>query len=223
MDRLVDAGYLIAQTNHGATPENGMWGNSATQDAVIALIKRLRTDYGIQRFHAMAMSAGNATLLNLVLNRRAEFASGILLAPVISLESMYRCPGETDRVRGIAQAFAFKPASGCPGDPQQDQPFRQATAASDPLRRITALPPQKVKQEMGRTRWLAMFSDDDPKVLARENVRALQTVLQKAGVALEVKTLQIPTHSSDELLNRYTADVLDFVAPAGHVTIQPAR
>lgn len=212
IDKLVDAGYLVAQTNHGATPDNGMWGNAATQDAVVALMKRLKAEHGIERFHAIAMSAGNATLLNLVLNRKAEFASGVLLAPVISLESMYRCPGETERVQGISKAFAFQPASACPGKPEQDAAFRKATASADPLRRIMALPPAKVKSELGPTRWLAVFSDEDPKVPPRENARALESLLEKAGIALDIKTLKIPTHSSDELLNRYTANILDLFA-----------
>lgn len=218
MDKLVDAGYLVAQTNHGATPDNGMWGNSVTQAAVVALMKRLKADYAIERFHAMAMSAGNATLLNLVLNREAEFASAVLLAPVISLESMYRCPGETERVQGISKAFAFQPASGCPGNSEHDLAFRKATASADPLRRIAALPLQKSKSLLGRTRWLAVFSDQDPKVPSQENARALQTLLEHAGVDLDVKTLNIPTHSSDELLNRYTADILSLFAKSSPVT-----
>ncbi len=212
MDRLLRAGYVIAQTNHGATRENGMWGNPATQNAVAALMERLKSEYGIDRFHAMAISAGNATLLNLVLNRKADFASAVLVAPVISLESMYRCPGNTDRVGGIAQAFAFQPASACPGNPEQDRAFRKATASSDPLRRIRALPPSKIPSHLGGTRWLALFSDDDPKVLASENVRAFQAILGKSGVSVEAKTLRIPTHSSDELLNRYSSDIVDFLA-----------
>ena len=215
MDRLVAAGYLVAQTNHGATPDNGMWGNAVTQEGVVALMKRLKTEHSIERFHAMAMSAGNVTLLNLILNRKAEFASAVLLAPVISLESMYRCPGETERVKGISKAFAFQPASGCPGNPEQDRAFRNATASADPLRRITALSAQRIKSELGGTRWMAMFSDDDPKVLPQENARAFQAVLQKAAIAVDIKTLKIPTHSSDELLNRYTTDILELFAAAG--------
>ena len=60
-----------------------------------------------------------------------------------------------------------------------------------------------------------MFSDDDPKVLPQENARAFQAILQKAAIAVDIKTLKIPTHSSDELLNRYTTDILDLFATAG--------
>lgn len=38
MDALLESGYMLAQSNHGATPQNGMWGNAKTQTSVLALI-----------------------------------------------------------------------------------------------------------------------------------------------------------------------------------------
>ncbi len=134
MDALLEGGFLLAQSNHTAVPGNGMWGSPATQQSVLALMDHLRKTQGVEVFHAAAISAGNATLLNLLLDGKAAFRSAVLIAPVVSLESLYRCPAGVDRVSGIAIAFDFQPAHGCPGDPEGDEAFKKATAPHDPLR-----------------------------------------------------------------------------------------
>ncbi len=42
MEALAEAGFLVAQSNAGAVPGNGMWGNRRTLRAVLALVDRLR-------------------------------------------------------------------------------------------------------------------------------------------------------------------------------------
>lgn len=212
LDALVAKGYVVAQSNHGATRTNGMWGNAKTQDAVLALANYLRDKRGIRKIHAAAISAGNATLLNLALDAKVQFATAVLIAPVISLESMYRCPGGTDRVTGIAEAFVFRPAAACPGDPLQDTAFRTATAGADPLRRIRAMTPAALKTRLSATRWMSLYSDRDPKVLPEENILPLAKLLRDAGVLLELRSVNEAAHSADEVLKRYTSDVLRLLA-----------
>jgi hypothetical protein len=133
---ILDSGMLAAQSNRTANPDNGMWANAASQRAILALMTRLVKDYEIRRFSAITVSAGGATLLNLLLDGKAAFDAAALFAPVVSLESMYRCPGGFDRVKGIAEAYGFQPTRGCPGDPEKDLEFRRATEGFDPMRRI---------------------------------------------------------------------------------------
>src|SRR6185437_15173105 len=42
LEELVAAGFIVAQSNAAAVPGNGMWGNAATQRAVLGLIGHLR-------------------------------------------------------------------------------------------------------------------------------------------------------------------------------------
>src|SRR5690348_10603968 len=70
---MLDAGFVVAQSNRTGNPDNGMWGNPASQQAVLALMTLLRHDYGINRFSAITVSAGSVTLLNLLLDGKCEF------------------------------------------------------------------------------------------------------------------------------------------------------
>jgi len=211
MEALVGEGFLVAQSNHGATPENGMWGNETTVRGVAALADHIKAQGNVWRFHAVAVSAGGLTLANLLLNRRVPVSGAVLLAPVLSIESMYRCPGGIDRVRGIAQAFQFFPASACPGDPEKDSVFRDATAASDALRRVRGMGLAQVKGLLGATRWLALYSTRDPRVLPDENILPFARKLEQSGVRIASRTLDLETHSSTELLGAYQPDVLRFL------------
>lgn len=207
-DTLLAQGYIVAQSNHSATPENGMWGNEKTLRTVSALAAHLRRNYGVKKLHAAAVSAGNATLMNLLLDRRLKFEAALLIVPVLSLESMYRCPGGMDRVKGLADAFAFRPARPCPGDPAADQSFRKATAAYDPLRRMQQMPHAAMRARLGRTRWMAIFNDRDPRVLPSENIVPVQALMQRASIPVRMLSMDLDTHSSDEPLAKYEDELV---------------
>lgn len=211
MDTLLEAGFLLAQSNHTAIPGNGMWGNPATQDSVLALMNHLRTTRGVEVFHAAAISAGNATLLNLLLDGRAAFRSAVLIAPVVSLESLYRCPAGIDRVSGIATAFGFEPAHGCPGDPEGDGAFRRATAAHDPLRKAREMTPSSVKDALSATRLMALYDRGDPKVLPEENLLPFIGLLEPAGVGVVVRSQKKDTHTPKDLLLRHGREIAGFL------------
>ncbi|MCC6366721.1 MAG: hypothetical protein IT165_24645 [Bryobacterales bacterium] len=201
MARLRAAGFLLAQSNHSAIPGNGMWGNAATQAAVLSLIRYVREKYQPRRIHAIAVSAGNVTLLNLALDRKVVFHSAVLMAPVISLESMYTCPAGVDRVAGLARAFSFKPSHGCPGDPK-DPAFVKATARFDPLRRART----GGVDALSGTRWMAVYEESDAKVPPGENIEPLRSLIP-------IKPLTRPgaTHASRELFETYADQIVQFL------------
>ncbi len=93
IEALRDAGYLIAQSNHTATPESGMWGNAASQDAVLSLIGNLKERYRIERFHAFTVSAGSVVLVNLLLNGKASFAGAAIFSPAPVSREYLPLPG----------------------------------------------------------------------------------------------------------------------------------
>ena len=200
MQTLLDAGYLLAQSNHTAVPGNGMWGNPATQTSVLALMSHLRRTRQVEVFHAIAVSAGNATLLNLLLDGKAAFRSAVLIAPLISLESAYRCPAGIDRVSGMAVAFDFRPAHGCPGEPETDDDFRRATAAHDPLRRLRRLSATALATLVSTTRWMALYDRGDPKLPPQENLLPFAQLLEGAGVAIRLRSQKQDTHMPEDLL-----------------------
>lgn len=210
-DALTAQGYLVAQSNHGATADNGMWGNARTQSTVVALAKHLRTKYGVKRFHALAVSAGGATLMNLALDRDLRFETALLIVPVISLESMYRCPGGMDRVKGLSEAFGFQAASACPGDPAKDAAFRKATDSFDPLRRMAAMPPGDLRARLKRTRWMGILNTGDPRVLPKENILPMADLFRRAGLEIGLKSMDLDTHSADQPLAKYEAEILDWM------------
>lgn len=210
-EALLAAGYIVAQSNHGATADNGMWGNAATQRGVIALAGHLRRKYGVKKLHAVAVSAGNATLMNLALDGGLLFETALLVAPVLSLESMYRCPGGMDRVKGLADAFGFRPSRGCPGDPAGDAAFRTATAAYDPLRRLRDLPGAEVRRRLGHVRWMSIFNDRDPRVLPAENIRPVEALMKAAGVPVRLLSMDLDTHSSDQPLAKYEREYVSWL------------
>lgn len=207
MDRLSAAGYLIAQSNHTATRSNGMWGNPESSRSVVALMRHLENG-GVRSFHAISNSAGNLILLNLLLSGQARFQSAVAIAGVVSLESMYRCPAGADRVTGIAEAFAFSPASKCPGDPGSDTSFRKATAYYDPLRRMQSMSDGEIRRLLGNTRWLGLYETRDPKVLPEENILAFARRLKTADVAVELRSLDLLTHGAGELFDSFTPEIL---------------
>jgi pimeloyl-ACP methyl ester carboxylesterase len=203
---LIDAGFVVAQSNRTATPDNGMWGNPPSQQAVIALMAMLRHDYGINRFTAMTVSAGSITLLNLLLDGKAEFEAAALFSPVISLESMYRCPGGFNRVKWIAAAYKFQPARPCPGDPENDEAFRHATDGFDPMRRIRSGLP---KSRGGlRTSWMVLYHRGDPKVLPPENGARFVRLLRANAAAVKEVAIDGNTHNSDDLMRGNLQDVV---------------
>ena len=203
---ILDAGIPVAQSNRTATPENGMWGNAASQRSILALMELLRKDHGIRRFSAITVSAGGASLLNLLLDHKASFDAAAVFAPAISLKSMYRCPGGIDRVKGIAEAYRFKPLTGCPGDPEKDLEFRRATEGFDPIRRIgSALP----KDWAGsKTSWMVLYHHGDPKVLPLENGGRLVQLLRQSGAQVREVAIEGQTHNSEDLMRDYGQDVV---------------
>ena len=211
METLLEAGYLVAQSNHTAVPGNGMWGNPATQRSVLALMDHLRSTREVEVFHAIAVSAGNATLLNLLLDGKAAFRSAVLIAPVISLESLYRCPRGIDRVSGLAVAFDFRPAHGCPGDPEGDEAFKRATAPHDPLRKARRMSPSTLASALSATRWMALYDRGDPKVIPEENLLPFTEILESAGVGLRVRSQKKDTHTPKDLLLSHRQEVAEFL------------
>lgn len=203
---ILNAGFVIAQSNRTAHPDNGMWGNPASQKAVLALMSMLHSDYKIERFSTITVSAGSVTLLNLLLAGKAAFDSAALFAPVISLQSMYRCPGGFDRVKGIAEAYQFQPLHGCPGDPEKDIDFRRATEGFDPMRRIRSGFP---KNWAGRkTSWMVLYHHGDPKVLPPENGAQFVQLLRSGGASVEEVAIDGHTHNSDDLMRNHQAEVI---------------
>jgi hypothetical protein len=210
MDRLLAAGYLVAQSNAAALPSNGMWGNPATQQAVMALMGYLRANRGVTAFDAIALSAGNLTLLNLALSGEANFGHAVLTAPVISLVSLYRCPGGFERVNGISAAFGFTPARACPGDPEHDPEFLRRTAASDPLRVIDGK--RSLLTRLAGTRWLSCYEEKDPKVPPPENILALQDRFREAKIPLRTWALpNTASHGSREMFEGCVPEILDLL------------
>jgi pimeloyl-ACP methyl ester carboxylesterase len=195
---LLDAGLVVAQSNRTAHPDNGMWGNTASQQAILALMEMLRKEHGITRFSAITVSAGGVTLLNLLLDGKAEFASAALFSPVISLESMYRCPGGFDRVKGIAEAYRFQAKHGCPGDPGNDEAFRRATDGFDPMRRIRGGLPKPWAGT--RTSWMVLYHRKDPKVLPPENGAPFVELLRRDSANVREVAIDGDTHNSDDLM-----------------------
>jgi alpha-beta hydrolase superfamily lysophospholipase len=211
MDALLEGGFLLAQSNHTAIPGNGMWGNPATQQSVLALMDHLRKTQGVEVFHAAAISAGNATLLNLLLDGKAAFRSAVLIAPVISLESLYRCPADVDRVSGIATAFGFQPAHGCPGDPEADEAFKKSTAPHDPLRKARQMDTSTLASALSATRWMALYDRGDPKVVPEENVLPFIELLEPAGIGIRVRSQKKDTHTPKDLLLTHGREVAGFL------------
>ena len=181
MEALADAGYLVAQSNAAAIPGNGMWGNENTQRAVLALVDRLRRVERVQHFHAIAISAGNLTLLNLLL-RGTVFEHVVMLAPVTSLKSLYRCPAGVNRVRQISQSYGFTPAGGCPGEAEHDQSFRHGTSGYDPAA-LDAFSPEQTRV-LRATRWMTVYEDGDPKVPPQENILAWKRAMERQGITI---------------------------------------
>lgn len=214
MEALLEQGYIVAQSNHGATAENGMWGNGATQAGVLSLARHLRAKYGIRKWHALAVSAGGATLVNLSLDQKLRLSTALLIVPVISLESMYRCPEGVDRVKGLSEAFGFRPTSACPGDPARDDAFRKATADFDPLRRMQGMPADALRSRMARVRWMAIVNTRDPRVPPAENIAPMVELMKKAGVAMALKEMDLATHSADQPLAKYEAEYVSWLQAA---------
>jgi len=206
---FLDAGFLVAQSNRTAHKDNGMWGNAASQSAVLELLSLLRKKYGIERFNALSVSAGGVTLLNLLLDGKASFEAAALFSSVISLESMYRCPGGSDRVKGIAEAYNFRPAHGCPGDPEHDADFRRATEGFDPMRRIASGLPKN--WNASKTSWMVLYHHGDPKVLPPENGARLVELLRRAALPVKVVAIDGNTHNSDDLMRDKLKDVVQFM------------
>jgi alpha-beta hydrolase superfamily lysophospholipase len=211
MDALLEAGYLLAQSNHTAVPGNGMWGNAATRRSVLALMEHLRSTRRVGVFHAVAISAGNATLLNLLLDGKAAFRSAVLIAPVISLESLYRCPAGIDRVSGIAAAFGFRPAHGCPGKPEADETFRRATRPHDPLARAQEMDRPALAAALSATRWMALYDRGDPKVIPEENLLPFVDILASARVGIRLRSQKRDTHDPRDLLLAHRHEIAGFL------------
>jgi pimeloyl-ACP methyl ester carboxylesterase len=206
---ILNAGFVIAQSNRTARPDNGMWGNLASQRAVLALMDHLRRRYAVQRFSALSVSAGGLTLLNLLLNRTAVFDAAVLFAPALSLESMYRCPSGINRVTPIAEAFHFHPLHGCPGASDVDAEFRNATRDFDPMRRI--------EKELGgswtgvKIPWFVLYHQHDPKVPPPENAARFVSLMRKAHARVREAAPEGNTHNSDDLMRDHSDAVVEFL------------
>jgi hypothetical protein len=211
MQALLEAGYAVAQSNGAARHGNGMWGNAETQTATVAFAGWIASHYRSRKFHALAVSAGNLVLMNLLLGRRMRFATATMLAPCLSIASEYRCPGGINRVRTIAEAYHFTPASGCPGDPEQDTAFLSATENMDPMRRLQGLSNAQLRSILGKTRLLAIYESGDPRVPPAENILPFSHRLLQAGVPLSLIRMEADTHGSQELFLRYTPRIVAFL------------
>ena len=210
MEALTEAGFAVAQSNSAARHGNGMWGNGATQATTAAFVEWLRERYRCRRVHAVAVSAGNLVLTNLLLGRRAAFAKAVMLAPCLSLASEWRCPGGVNRVKTIAEAYGFERRS-CPGDPEHDREFLEKTAHADPLRRVLAMDDASVRERLGKTRWMAAYESGDPRVPPGENVQPFVRRLSRAGVPVQVEAMEADTHGSQELFVRYLPQIVTFL------------
>jgi hypothetical protein len=146
--------------------------------------------------------------MNLLLGGQMRFASAVLLAPCLSIASEYRCPGGVDRVKTIAEAFGFTPASGCPGDPKNDAAFLSATENADPMRRLQKYSDAELRSIFDKTRLLAIYESHDPRVPPAENIVPFSHRLRKARVQLEVIGMEADTHGSQELFLRYTPRIV---------------
>lgn len=211
MDSLLDAGFAVAQSNSAARHGNGMWGNRDTQATTAAFIDFLRERYSFSAVHAIAVSAGNLLLANLLLNHRAEFDRAVMLAPCVSLASEYQCPGGVNRVKTLAEAYGF-PAGACPGDPVHDAGFLRATAHEDPLRVIERLNDDAVRSAFRKTRWMAAYETGDPRVPPAENIIPFAARLNRAGVEVRLEAMDAQTHGSQELFMRYLQPIVRFLS-----------
>jgi hypothetical protein len=209
METLANTGYLVAQSNAAAIPGNGMWGNENTQRAVLALMDRLHRVDHVRHFDAIAISAGNLTLLNLIL-RGTVFEHVVMLAPVTSLRSLYRCPAGVNRVRQISLSYRFTAASGCPGDPKHDEAFRREAAGYDPTA-IDAFSPEQTRV-LHATRWMAVYEDGDPKVPPQENILVWKRKLEHYNINVVTRVVAgANTHTGPGLLPECRAGLFTFL------------
>lgn len=215
MNALLDAGFAVAQSNSAARHGNGMWGNRDTQRTTAAFIDWLRKEHAFSRVHAVAVSAGNLVLVNLERFGYAKFETAVMLAPCLSLASEYKCPGGVNRVKTIAEAYEFH-AAACPGDPEHDLAFQQATAHDDPLRVIDHLDATHIRSAFASTRWLAIYETRDPRVPPAENLLPFAAKLNQAGVPVRVLAMEADTHGSQDLFLRYVPEVLSFIQGGKH-------
>ncbi len=212
IELLTGAGFIVAQSNAAAIPGNGMWGNSATERAVSALMRHLRRVEHAARFDAIAISAGNLTLLNLMLGG-VSFDHVVMLAPVTSLESLYRCPAGVDRVGQISRAFGFAPASGCPGNPEKDPGFRRTTADLDPGR-AGPLTRRRLRV-LRKARWMAFYEEYDPKVPPPENILLWKATLDGIRAKFTARPLKGGReHTSPALFVQVASELLSFLHTA---------
>ena len=211
MESLLEAGFAVAQSNSAARNGNGMWGNPQTQTTTAALMGTLRHRHSFQSVHAVAVSAGNLILANLLLNHKARFDRAVMLAPCVSLASEYKCPGGVNRVKTIAEAYGF-PARACPGDPAHDADFLRATAHDDSLRVLERLGDSDLRAAFGTTQWMAAYETGDPRVPPAENILPFATRLKRAGIPVRIEAMEADTHGSQELFVRYTPAIVDFLA-----------
>jgi alpha-beta hydrolase superfamily lysophospholipase len=211
MQTLLGAGFAVAQSNDGFREGNGMWGNTDTQTAAVAFADWIESHYRPSKLHALAVSAGNLVLMNLLIAGHMRFASAVMLAPCLSIASEYRCPAGVDRVKTIAEAFRFTPASGCPGDPQNDAAFLSATENADPIPRLQKCSNAELRSIFDKTRLLAIYESKDPRVPPAENIVPFSHRLRNAGVQLDVIKMEADTHGSQELFLRYTPRIVAFL------------
>jgi hypothetical protein len=209
MDTLLAAGFAVAQSNAAARHGNGMWGNRDTRDTTVAMAQWLAKEHGLRTLHAVAVSAGNLVLTNLLLTNRLRFASAVMLAPCLSLASEYKCPGGVNRVKTIAEAYGF-PAAKCPGDPS-DAVFLKATAEDDPALIVEHLDAAGIRAAFGHTRWMAVYETHDPRVPPQENLLPFVANLHRGGVNVRVTPMEADTHGSQELFLRHTPAILSFL------------
>lgn len=210
METLVDRGYFVAQSNAAAIPGNGMWGNENTQRAVLALMDRLRRVEHVRHFDAIAISAGNLTLLNLIL-RGTVFEHVVMLAPVTSLRSLYRCPAGVNRVQQISLSYRFTPASGCPGEAKRDEAFRRNATGYDPAA-IDAFSPEQTRV-LHATRWMTVYEDGDPKVPPQENILVWKRKLERQNINIVTRVVAgANTHTGPGLLPECRAGLFAFLS-----------
>jgi hypothetical protein len=209
METLVESGFLVAQSNARAIPGNGMWGNPDSQRSVLALIDHLRSAEHVRHVDAIAISAGNLTLLDLIL-RGTVFEHVVMLAPVTSLGSLYRCPAGVNRVRQISRAFGFSPAGGCPGDPEHDPEYRRAVSGNDPSV-VEPFTPAQVRL-LRAMHWLAVYEEQDPKVPPTENILAWKKKLEERHIEFAARVIPgAQTHAGPKLITENISGLLAFL------------
>src|SRR5687768_2468414 len=119
--------------------------------------------------------------------------------------------GEWCFIKTLAAAFDFRPAHGCPGEPEGDEAFRRATGPHDPLRRMRQMDGPAVARALSATRWMALYDRGDPKVIPEENVLPFVGLLESARVGVLLRSQKQDSHDPRHLLLSHRHEIARFL------------